>query len=141
MQTTAHIKEVSWQTHKDQLLRIRCKVFVEEQGVPAEIEVDEWDERSSHVIAQLKNKDIGTGRLLPDGHIGRIAVLAEYRKSGIGKAITQQLIAMARAAGHQQVSLSAQIDAKAFYANVGFISQGEPYEEAGITHIAMTMSL
>lgn len=135
------VTEVPWQRHKTTLLKIRFKVFVEEQNVPEDIEVDEWDERSVHVLAENQGQAIGTGRLMPDGHIGRIAVLPNFRGQGAGKAITMQLVDMAKAAGHKRVALSAQITARDFYAKIGFKSQGEPYEEAGISHIAMSMEL
>ena len=135
------IEEVSWHTRKDDLLKVRFKVFVEEQNVPLNIEIDEWDRESSHLLVEYQGKSIGTGRLLPDGHIGRIAVLENHRNKGIGNAITDRLIQMAKTAGHSRVELSAQLTARDFYVKIGFKPVGTVYEEAGIPHIAMVLML
>ena len=84
---------------------------------------------------------IGTGRLLPQGRIGRMAVLAERRGQGVGAAILRCLVDAARQRGDRSVELSAQRSAEAFYLRHGFAATGEPYREAGIEHIHMTRVL
>ena len=135
------IQLARWPAAKAEARRIRFAVFVEEQGVPAGIELDEWDARSLHALAFHENLAVGTGRLLPDGHIGRMAVLEGWRGRGVGSRILESLIGAARARGDRQVLLSAQVHAAEFYRQHGFEPMGEIYEEAGIPHRAMRRSL
>lgn len=135
------VELMSWERAKAQASRIRFKVFVEEQGVPRGIELDEWDERCLHALAMENDSAVGTGRLLPDGHIGRMAVLEAWRGRGVGSAILGRLIEAARARGDAQVLLSAQVHAAGFYRRHGFEPMGEIYEEAGIPHRSMRRSL
>ncbi|HEY9532672.1 MAG TPA: GNAT family N-acetyltransferase [Burkholderiales bacterium] len=120
---------------------IRFAVFVEEQGVPREIELDEMDAACIHALAYLDGKAIGTGRLLPDGHIGRMAVLRKWRGHGVGSRILNALVEQARRRGDREVALSAQVHALAFYRAHGFVEEGGEYLEAGIRHQAMRRSL
>jgi predicted GNAT family N-acyltransferase len=123
-------------------MTIRKQVFVVEQGVPYEIELDEWDERSDHALAyDADGRAIGTGRLLPDGHIGRMAVLREARGQGVGSAILAALIDRAGARAMKRIELSAQTHAVPFYRRHGFSAFGEEYMEAGIPHLAMARDL
>jgi predicted GNAT family N-acyltransferase len=118
---------------------IRFEVFVEEQKVPAEIELDDMDAVCLHAVAyDAAGTPIGTGRLLPDGHIGRMAVRKLARGSGIGGALLEALMAQAQARGDKVVALSAQTHAAPFYARFGFAIDGEEFYEAGIPHINMT---
>lgn len=127
-----------WAQCRDAASRVRYQVFVEEQRVPAELELDEWDERSRHALAHAPDGSVvGTGRLLPDGHIGRMAVLAEARGSGVGSALLRALIDEARRLGHAEVVLNAQTHAQPFYARHGFAAFGDVFDDAGIPHIAM----
>ena len=135
------VELMPWERAKAEASRIRFKVFVEEQGVPREIELDEFDERCLHALALEEGRAIGTGRLLPDGHIGRMAVLEGWRGRGVGSRILESLIGAARARGDRQVLLSAQVHAAEFYRRHGFEPMGEIYEEAGIPHRAMRRSL
>ena len=135
------VELMPWERAKAEASRIRFKVFVEEQGVPREIELDEFDERCLHALALEEGRAIGTGRLLPDGHIGRMAVLEGWRGRGVGSEILGRLIEAARARGDGQVLLSAQVHAAEFYRQHGFEPMGEIYEEAGIPHRAMRRSL
>ena len=130
-----------WSWAKREAQRIRLAVFVEEQGVPPELEMDEMDERCLHALAFQDDAAVGTGRLLPDGHIGRMAVLAAWRGRGIGGALLQRLIGAARERGDPEVALSAQVHALGFYRAHGFQAQGEVYDEAGIPHQAMRLVL
>ena len=120
---------------------IREAVFVREQSVPMEREMDEWDARSVHALAFVEGQAVGTARLLPDGHIGRMAVLSQWRRSGIGTALLQALMARAREDGHAEVVLNAQVQATAFYARAGFVPRGGEFDDAGIPHVEMRLRL
>jgi predicted GNAT family N-acyltransferase len=120
---------------------IRIEVFVEEQGIDPALEWDEADAVSLHALAILDGHAVGTGRLLPEGHIGRMAVRRSARRNGVGGAILQALIDAARGRGDAAVELSAQRYVETFYLRHGFIAEGEPYPEAGIEHIRMRREL
>ena len=120
---------------------MRFTVFVEEQGVPREIELDEQDPVSLHAVVFEHGKAIGTGRLLPDGHIGRMAVLKEWRNRGIGSLLLDGLMMKAKERGDPEVALSAQLHAVPFYRAHGFVTDGAEYMEAGIRHQAMKRRL
>jgi predicted GNAT family N-acyltransferase len=131
------IELMPWDEARAEASRIRLAVFVEEQCVPREIEMDDNDAISIHALAYSGAKAVGTGRLLPDGHVGRMAVLKERRASGVGGAILERLVEEARRRGMRQVVLSAQTHALEFYRRHGFVAEGEVYAEAGIPHQAM----
>ena len=116
---------------------IRTNVFVREQGVPEELEWDENDPASLHCVVYEGGEAIATGRLLPDGHIGRMAVLPSWRRSGVGGQILERLVALARERGDRVVRLHAQQYVETFYRSHRFITEGEPFMEAGIPHVAM----
>jgi predicted GNAT family N-acyltransferase len=120
---------------------LRTAVFVREQGIPAELEWDEWDARSVHCVAYRSDEPVGTGRLLPDGRIGRMAVRADLRGQGIGRRVLEALMAVARARGDTRIELSAQRQVEQFYRAQGFVPVGEPYDEVGIAHVKMRRSL
>ncbi len=128
------------------IFAIRNQVFVIEQSVPLEIEIDELDPVARHVLAYLDRPGgdcgpAGTGRITIDGKIGRMAVLSEFRGQGVGAAILDGLIRIAIEDGLDTVSLSAQCHAIAFYERFGFVAEGPVYQEAGIDHRWMTRSL
>jgi predicted GNAT family N-acyltransferase len=136
------VRRVSWNTACAELRAIRKTVFVEEQNVPVELEWDGIDERCLHVLATTAaGEAVGTGRLLPDGHIGRMAVLTRWRRHGIGGLLLVELIAAARERRHQAVELSAQIHAIGFYRRFGFEVVSGEYLDAGIAHRTMRLSL
>jgi predicted GNAT family N-acyltransferase len=136
------IELMSWDEAREKASPIRFAVFVEEQRVPIEIEWDDQDVKSLHALAYSGAGDaIATGRLLPDGHIGRMAVLKEWRGKGVGGAILERLIGVARERGDQQIELFAQTHALVFYRAHGFVEHGEVFEEAGIPHQAMRKTL
>jgi len=141
MKNAALIELMRWDEARELASPIRFEVFVREQRVPAEIELDDMDARCIHAVAFLEKLPVGTGRLLPDGHIGRMAVLKSHRNRGIGAAMLKRLIAAARERGDREVALSAQVHAVAFYRAHGFVEEGAEYEEAGIAHQAMRLSL
>jgi predicted GNAT family N-acyltransferase len=135
------VRRASWQDDRQALRAVRLEVFVREQSVPENLEWDELDAVSLHVVAEAAGAAIGTGRLLPDGHIGRMAVLAPWRGRGVGSALFRALLEAALAAGHEQVRLSAQVQAVDFYRRFGFATEGPAYMEAGIAHIDMRREL
>ena len=130
-----------WATDSTALRAVRRAVFIVEQGVPEELEWDDSDPRSVHALAvDSRARAIGCGRLLPDGHIGRMAVLADWRGRGVGAALLLRLVDLAREAGHRRAVLNAQVSAMPFYARYGFTATGEAFEEAGILHRIMDRS-
>ncbi len=135
----------TWQKAFKQAYVIRQKVFIEEQGVPQEMELDEFDPVASHALAFQGAQCIGTGRLIETtqnaGQIGRMAVLAGFRGNGTGKAILMALIELARSQKMSSISLHSQVSAIPFYEKFGFIAQGSVYEEAGIPHRNMMLIL
>ena len=132
---------MSWEEARAHAAPIRMLVFVEEQRVPAELEMDERDADCVHAIAFDGARAVGTGRLLPDGHIGRMAVLQEFRGKGVGGEILERLIEAARRRGEREIVLSAQTRAVDFYLAHGFEAFGPVYEEAGIPHQDMRRTL
>lgn len=121
---------------------IRHEVFVIEQRVPAELEMDALDALSLHVLARLADgTPVGTGRLLPDGHIGRMAVRQPWRGHGIGGGMLARLIELAAERGDTEVVLNAQLSALPFYLKFGFLACGEDFVEAGIVHREMRRPL
>jgi len=140
--TVFHIERADYALHHADLHRVRQQVFVVEQGVPADLERDELDAVCVQVLARdADGAPIGTGRLLPDGRIGRMAVLRGWRSRGVGEALLQALVQAATDAGLPQVSLHAQLPACDFYARQGFVPEGGRFEEAGITHLQMRRAL
>ena len=139
------IKIQSWQEASKQAYAIRQKVFIEEQGVPQELELDEFDPIAWHALAFWEDQCIGTGRLVAvdqnAGQIGRMAVLADFRGQGFGKAILIKLIDLAANQGISTLTLHAQVNAISFYEKFGFMAQGSIYEEAGIPHRNMILLL
>ncbi|MFY8120349.1 MAG: GNAT family N-acetyltransferase [Burkholderiaceae bacterium] len=132
----------AWIDLRDEAAPIRYAVFVDEQKVPAEIELDDWDALSLHALAlDAQGRVLGTGRLLPDGHIGRMAVLQSARGQGVGTALLRALLQAARARGDREVVLSAQTHAMPFYEKAGFIAEGDEYDDAGIPHRQMRLSM
>jgi predicted GNAT family N-acyltransferase len=135
------IKLGDWTTLSADAKLIRFEVFVEEQKVPPELEMDNMDAACLHAVAYAEDgTPVGTGRLLPDGHIGRMAVRKAGRGTGIGGALLQALMAQGQARGDKAVVLSAQTHAAPFYARHGFSIEGEEFFEAGIAHINMQRS-
>jgi len=136
------IEEAPWGKRAAALAAIRRAVFVEEQGVPESLEWDGLDERCEHVVAVTGDGiPIGTGRLLPDGHIGRMAVLRNWRGRGVGRALLQTLVARAKARGHEQAVLNAQCHAIDFYRREGFVVTSDEFLDAGIPHVEMRKDL
>lgn len=128
------IKTATWPDDLATLKAIRFEVFVEEQRVPADEEVDAFDPLSIHAIAWANGTAAACGRLLPDGHIGRMAVRKPYRRLGVGAMVLQHLLERARQRGDREVVLSAQTHALGFYEKFGFTAEGGEYLDCNIPH-------
>jgi len=138
---TVRIRKYSWQLAPGAIRDIRQKVFVEEQKVPPELEWDATDEIADHFLAVLPdNTPAGVARLFSTlgetAHIGRMAILPEFRGQGIGEALLRHLITES-AGQYPELRLSAQQHAIAFYQRAGFHVCSEPYDDAGIPHLDM----
>ena len=138
----ARVELMSWEQAQPTAGPLRFAIFVGEQNVPSGIELDDMDAQCVHAVAfDVDSKAIGTGRLLPDGHIGRMAVVKEWRRRGIGAEILEALVGEARKRGHAEVMVSAQLQAAEFYRELGFVAEGKVYPEAGILHQKMRKKL
>ena len=136
------VEEGDWSDLGPMAGTVRETVFVGEQGVPADMEYDEFDATSMHALARGPGGEaIGTGRLLPDGHIGRMAVLAAWRGKGVGTALLSHLMEAARQQGMDRLKLNAQTSAIDFYLRFNFLTEGTEFIEAGIPHIRMSRRL
>jgi predicted GNAT family N-acyltransferase len=137
------IKTASWHEGRSALKDVRVTVFVQEQNVPVDIEMDDRDGQCVHVLAQHNNLPVGTGRIdiQYQGKIGRLAVLQPYRGQGIGLAMMSALEAIAQKAGLTHVWLNAQISAMPFYQKQGYVASGDTFLEADIVHCRMAKTL
>jgi len=133
----AIIRTADWPEEKEQLSSVRRQVFIVEQQVPEELEWDEFDETSTHFIASIGDKIIGTARLKTDGQVGRMAVLEPYRKHGIGSQLLQLVLSTAQDKHYPKVYLHAQVEAIPFYEKHGFTAEGDVFYEANIPHRGM----
>ena len=132
-------KVTSYEESEGDIRFIRDTVFIKEQKVPPELEWDGNDPRCIHVLGtDSRGKAIGTGRIQPDGRIGRIAVLERWRDRGVGTRMLGTLLESARSCGLDKVHLHAQLNAVPFYENSGFEKDGKEFIEDGIPHINMT---
>lgn len=131
-------------------LGVRTRVFVEEQHVPIEEEVDAYDREALtrddivYVLGRLDGVPIATARLLLDAHeglphVGRVAVLAEHRGQGHGRAVMHALHEVARERGYSGVTLAAQLQAMPFYERLGYVVRGPVFLDAGIEHRDMDL--
>jgi predicted GNAT family N-acyltransferase len=140
--STIRVEPTSWQAGEQDIKRIRTAVFVLEQNVPLELDFDGLDPECMHWLAYDSNDvAVGTGRLLPDGHFGRMAVLAACRKRGIGHAIMTSVIDTAVTEKLPRLYLHAQLTALPFYSGLGFTCYGEEFMDADMPHIAMQLNL
>lgn len=136
------VEQTSWEKHKKDLIDLRTRVFINEQLVPPDLEWDGYDKDCWHVIAKTDSGQcIGTARMLYDGHIGRMAVLPEFRKQGIGSALLLALHDIANTQGIEIVFLHAQTGAIDFYKKHGYIIKSEEFMDAGIPHVTMERNL
>jgi len=136
------LETTDWATSEAELYAVRRAVFIEEQRVPRELEVDELDPVALHLLVRDEaGRPIGTGRLAPDGRIGRMAVVAEWRWCGVGAAILERLVAAAGERGLREVVAAAQVRAVGFYERFGFAAEGPEFDDAGIPHRTMRRRL
>lgn len=136
------VRIADWRAEQAVLLEIRREVFQAEQGVPAELELDGADPSATHCLAlDPAGAPIGTGRITPDGKIGRMAVRRAWRGQGVGAGILDGLIKKARQMGLEAVYLHAQLGAHGLYRRAGFVATGPVFEEAGIDHVLMRRTL
>ena len=131
------IKTVNFKENFSEIEKIRTSVFIKEQNVPIELEWDEFDNDSTHVIAYYDSKPVGTARLLNDGHIGRMAVLKAYRNRKIGENMLKYILELANTKAIDNIELSAQSHAVGFYKKYGFVVTSDVYMDAGIPHYTM----
>jgi len=131
---------VDWHDGDALLKQVREAVFIREQGVPPELEWDGLDENCCHaLVLSCRDKAIGCGRILSCGHIGRIAVLPEWRKQKVGTAIMEALLDYAHVQSYKQVDMNAQTHAVPFYRGFGFVEEGSVFMDAGLPHIRMRL--
>jgi tRNA(adenine34) deaminase len=140
-QRMLHVKTATWQDDHSTLKAIRLEVFVEEQGVPENVEIDRFDPISIHAIAWVDGQAAACGRLLPDGHIGRMAVRKSFRGKNIGGTVLEHLIERARQRGDKESVLSAQTHAVGFYEKCGYVAYGPEYLDCDIPHRDMRKAL
>jgi predicted GNAT family N-acyltransferase len=135
--TTIHVRTVSSKKALAAAFEIRVRVFVKEQGVPEDIELDRDDERATHFLAVHAGKAVGTARMVMrrgSAKIGRMAVLKSYRRKGVGKRLLKRAVQMARQSGAKKIYLHAQVAVIGFYENLNFRCVGPVFDEAGIPH-------
>jgi len=137
------IRVVDWSEEQEGLLSVRRKVFIAEQNVPEELENDGLDEQCVQVLAEdADGQPIGTARMLPEGRIGRVAVLNSWRRCGMGAALMAKLEEEARQQGMPRLVLHSQTWTIPFYKSIGFVlMDGEEFFEAGIPHRVMEKEL
>lgn len=135
------IKQGHWDQLQQDAKLIRTQVFICEQCIT---EADEWDDQdliSQHFVIYDQDQPIATARLLENNSVGRVAVLKAYRGQGLGQMIMLEIIGYAQKQRRSVLTLSSQVHAISFYEKLGFTVQGNSYDECGIPHIEMTMSL
>ncbi|HLN83981.1 MAG TPA: GNAT family N-acetyltransferase [Candidatus Binatia bacterium] len=139
---TLQVKQISSDQAKAHAFAIRMRVFVSEQGVPRDVELDDDDEHAIHFLATTSGRPVGTARLVMHGKkakIGRMAVLKKYRRKGIGAALLKRGIAAAKSRGARKIFLHAQVPVIEFYEKMGFRCVGPVFDEAGIAHRQMIL--
>ncbi|GAB2523232.1 GNAT family N-acetyltransferase [Nocardia heshunensis] len=135
---------VSTEQERADVYAVRMTVFVDEQGVPADIEIDELDEIADHFLGRLDGAPAGAGRMVVRdgiGVLGRLAVLKETRGTGLGVALVRAIEERARERGLDAVELHSQTQARGFYEKLGYEAYGEIGMDAGIPHIWMRRTL
>lgn len=140
------VRTGAWSVLGEDAARIRTRVFVQEQGIPAELEWDEADASALHAVSYNRvGQPVATGRLLPAhegvAKIGRVALHEVLRGSGAARQLMQALIEQSRARGDHELVLHAQRAVERFYERLGFVARGEPFDEVGIPHIEMALRL
>ncbi len=142
LNSAVKIKRAASQLELVQVFTIRIRVFVKEQRVPAEIELDSDDQRALHFLAIKSGRAVGTARLVMHrgaAKIGRMAVLKSYRRKGIGAALLMRAILAAKRLHARRIYLHAQVAVIEFYQRMGFRAVGKVFDEAGIAHRKMIL--
>lgn len=142
MKTSIKLKKISSQADLVDALIIRIRVFVQEQQVPAEIELDADDAHARHFFARVNGIAAGTARVVihnSSAKIGRMAVLKRYRRRGIGGQLLRRAVSYAKRRGARNIYLHAQVPVIGFYERQGFITIGKVFNEAGIPHRKMIL--
>jgi predicted GNAT family N-acyltransferase/gamma-glutamylcyclotransferase (GGCT)/AIG2-like uncharacterized protein YtfP len=137
------VKKLSSRSDVEKAFAIRMRVFVKEQGVPPEIELDHDDKRATHFLATVGARAVGTARVVMrhgGAKIGRMAVLKSYRRKGVGKALLKRAIVNARNLGAERIYLHAQATVIGFYEKMGFRCVSPVFDEAGIPHRKMILA-
>ena len=139
---TLRIRLAGWEQDSAAIRWVRNTVFSDEQGISESLDFDGRDHECVHVLARIgEGEAIGTARMLPDGHVGRIAVHKEWRGRGVGTRLVEFLTDVARDRGFAEIHLHSQAQAAGFYARLGFEARGETFMEAGIEHVLMVRVL
>jgi predicted GNAT family N-acyltransferase len=139
MSDDVEICVVDWQQCKHALKAIRKSVFIDEQHVPEELEWDDRDTECTQFLLTVDSIPVATARLTPEGQIGRMAVLRNFRGKGFGSKLLTTVIEQAKHAGHKQVFLHAQVSVIRFYQHHGFTACGDVFIDAGIEHRSMKL--
>jgi ElaA protein len=137
------IRRVSSQQQLKRAFAIRMRVFVREQGVPADMELDRDDARATHLLSMIPGKAVGTARIVigrGNAKIGRMAVLKRFRRKGVGTKLLKRAIVTAETLGAKKIYLHAQVPVIGFYETMGFRCAGAVFDEAGIPHRKMTLT-
>jgi predicted GNAT family N-acyltransferase len=133
---------VCWHDGEPLLKSVREAVFIRDQGIPPELEWDGLDEQCRHaLVLSSQGEAIGCGRMLANGHIGRIAVLPKWRKQKVGTAIVEALLDYACGHDYPQVDVDAQTYAVPFYRSFEFVEEGGIFQDAGLPHIKMRLQI
>ncbi len=135
---------IATQEDRQEVFALRFEVFVNEQNVPPQIELDAEDTHALHIIAEESGVAIGCARVIfseRDAHIGRLAVKKAYRGTGVGSKICRFITDYCLGQGYTHIWLNSQLHAVGFYEKLGFREQGEIFEEAGIEHIRMSIDV
>ena len=136
------IRLARWEQDSAAIRAVRNAVFSIEQGIAEALDFDGRDHECVHVLASIGDgESIGTARMLPDGHVGRIAVHKEWRGQGVGTRLAGYLTEVARDRGFEAIHLHSQARAAGFYSRLGFEARGESFLEAGIEHVLMVRIL
>lgn len=140
MNGTLEINIVDWHDRQDALKAIRKSVFIDEQHVPRELEWDGRDTECIQFLASIDSTPVATARLTPEGQIGRMAVLKDFRGNGFGSELLVAVLEQAKHAGYAQVFLHAQVSVIKFYEQHGFTAEGNVFMDAGIKHRTMKLT-
>ncbi len=140
-----HVKITSTEQEREDAFFVRKKVFVEEQGVPLTLELDEFDNTADHFVVYTENSPIGAGRIRETHHgigkVERVCVLPEYRGKNLGKLVMQALEDHAVTKNFQKVILNAQSYSIPFYEKLGYVTTSPEFMDADIPHRAMEKTI